>query len=301
MSWKQQISTSAVTLLFKGFSLLPLSLLQTLGSGLGSLLWALQGREAKITLRNLTLCFPEIEENERRLLAKHSLKETGKLGLEMAKVWMQPPQQSVMLIRNREQQLENLRRVARDGAVLIVAPHLGNWEIMNLFIGTHFQINVLYQPPKQQVLEGIIARAREQTGSRVFPTTRKGIAALFQALRNDEWVGILPDQEPEREAGCFVPFLGQDALTMTLISKLVQKTRPTVVFAYAKRLAPGEGFELRTHLAEDSIYSEDLEESVTALSAGVERCVRESVEQYQWEYKRFRRSRDGNTKNYDSL
>ena len=49
------------------------------------------------------------------------------------------------------------------------------------------------------------------------------------------------------------------------------------------------------HVSEkDELYDEDMSVSLAALNRGVERCVRGCVEQYQWEYKRFRvRPRDG--------
>lgn len=140
--------------------------------------------------------------------------------------------------------------------------------------------------------------AREKTGSKVFPTNRKGVAAMFNALRRGECAGILPDQEPELEGGVFVPFFGIEALTMTLVSKLARKTEAAVVFGYARRLPAAEGFELVFKLADPAIYSEDLAESVTALNAGVEACVREVPAQYQWEYKRFRKVPQGRSDHY---
>jgi KDO2-lipid IV(A) lauroyltransferase len=40
-------------------------------------------------------------------------------------------------------------------------------------------------------------------------------------------------------------------------------------------------------------FSDDIFESVQAINAAVEDCIREAPEQYQWEYKRFKKQPDG--------
>jgi KDO2-lipid IV(A) lauroyltransferase len=58
------------------------------------------------------------------------------------------------------------------------------------------------------------------------------------------------------------------------------------------RLPKSGGFKLTIQEADQSIYDEDLITSVAGLNKSVENCVLMAVEQYQWEYKRFRRQLD---------
>ena len=102
---------------------------------------------------------------------------------------------------------------------------------------------------------------------------------------------LLPDQEPAREGGAFAPFFGIPALTMTLVPKLVKKTRCRVVLGLAKRVRGG--FELHYLDPDPRIYAEDESESLAGLNASVELVARLALEQYQWEYKRFRRRPEG--------
>ena len=60
---------------------------------------------------------------------------------------------------------------------------------------------------------------------------------------------------------------------------------------YAARLPKGAGFRIR--MRELDLRRERLSDSVTAMNQAVEEMVRECPEQYQWEYKRFRRRPDG--------
>jgi KDO2-lipid IV(A) lauroyltransferase len=100
--------------------------------------------------------------------------------------------------------------------------------------------------------------------------------------------GILPDQQPRKDGGVFVPFFGIQAFTMTLLPKLALKTQATVIFAHAQRRSDGAGFDIVFSPADSAIYHADPVISATAMNKSVERCVMAAPSQYQWEYKRFR-------------
>lgn len=291
-----KIKITLLRLLIGLFAALPLPILQLFGRLVGSLVWASQGRSVRITLKNIELCYPELDPEAQRVLAKQSLQETGKNLFEMGKAWLAPVDKTLTLIKKINEQLDMTEALAKGKGVIIVAPHLGNWEILNLYVGHRFPLNILYQPPKFAELDDFIRGARERVGANVFPTDRRGVMAMFKALRDGEVVGILPDMEPPEEASVYVPFFGIDAMSMTLVSKLVQKTGATVVFGYAKRLPKGKGYEVVIKAADPEIYSDDLNTSVTALNRSVEQCVADAPAQYQWEYKRFKTMPGGDNK-----
>ena len=76
-------------------------------------------------------------------------------------------------------------------------------------------------------------------------------------------------------------------------SKLLHKTGARALVTYAQRLPDGKGFRMVIREADEGIYSKDMSESLTAMNDSVERCIREAPAQYQWEYKRFRRTAPG--------
>ena len=65
---------------------------------------------------------------------------------------------------------------------------------------------------------------------------------------------------------------------------------------YAKRVP--NGFVACFSKPDDNIYSEDTEVSVSAMNKSIERLVLEAPEQYQWEYKRFKKHPSGKKKVY---
>jgi KDO2-lipid IV(A) lauroyltransferase len=97
----------------------------------------------------------------------------------------------------------------------------------------------------------------------------------------------MPDQDPRRGAGVFVPFFGVPANTSTLVSRLAARSGAAVMLAFAERLPGGAGFRLHFRAASEAVRDTDLVRSASALNLDIERLVRERPEQYLWSYKRF--------------
>lgn len=148
----------------------------------------------------------------------------------------------------------------------------------------------LYMPPDDPALDRLLLRSRARGGLRMAAGGQAGVGKLLRALRAGELVGILPDQVPADGSGVFAPFFAQPAYTMTLACKLAQRPGARVFCGYAKRLPAGAGF--RAVVRELDLRRENLDESITAMNQAIEEMVRECPEQYQWEYKRFRRQPD---------
>jgi KDO2-lipid IV(A) lauroyltransferase len=268
-------------------SLLPLAVSRAIGRALGRLGWYLGGSARRVTERNIALAFPDLNESQRRTLAKRSLQATGELAAEMGYVWNRP------WSRVRSHILEVLGAdavrdaLARGQGVMMLGPHLGNWEILGLHLTELGKSVALYEPPHLQALDSMVRNARQRTGSTLVPTDARGLATLVRALKQGAIAGILPDQVPPVvESGENSEFMGIPCFTMTLASKLLARTGATAFFGFAERV-PG-GYRLHYLPADQAIYSDDIQVSLRALNDGVEQCLRICPEQYQWEYKRFR-------------
>ncbi len=268
-------------------SYLPLSLSRALGRALGTVLWWVGGSPRRVTERNIYLAFPELNESERRQLAYRSLQATGELALEMGYVWYRPWEQVRERIIDVQGEAPVLDALAQGRGVVVLGPHLGNWEIAGLYIAAWGDALALYEPPHMQALEAVVRRARERSGTKLVPTTPRGLATLVKTLRRGGVTGILPDQVPPvLESGENSEFMGLPCFTMTFVSKLLQRSGAAAFYGFAERVEGG--FRMHFLPAADGIYSEDLSVSLKALNDGVEACLRRVPEQYQWEYKRFR-------------
>lgn len=287
-----------VKLLLRLFALLPLRLAHALGGVIGLLLAMLPNSLRRITLINLALCYPELDQKARARLARRSLMETGKTAMEMGAMWCWDTQRLMAKMR-AVSGMELAEAAQRRGrGVIFASPHLGAWEMAGLYLSARFPMTTLYRPPRLTAIEELSRSARARLGAHLVPTDASGVRALYQALGRGEAVGILPDQNPEPGSGVFAPFFGVPAYTMVLIARLARKTGATLIMAYAERLPHGAGYHLHLREAPEEFASADPEQAAFMLNRLIEEGVRGHAEQYQWNYKRFRIQPEGAARVY---
>jgi KDO2-lipid IV(A) lauroyltransferase len=268
-------------------SRLPLTWSRALGRGLGRIAWWLRLTPRRVTERNIGLAFPELSPAKQTDLARRSLLATGELTAEMGYVWGRPWPQVRARVTEIIGEAPVRAALAQGRGVMLLGPHLGNWEITGLLIAELGDAVALYEPPHMQALDSMIRTARQRSGTTLVPTDARGVASLVRALKRGAITGILPDQVPPVvESGENSVFMGVSCFTMTLVTRLLKRSGAKAFFTFAERVS--EGFRVHYIPANDALYSDDLGESLRALNDGVEACLRHCPEQYQWEYKRFR-------------
>src|SRR5690606_30193432 len=128
-----RVKTSAMksrllVLMLHLLALLPLRVARWLGVAMAEICWFTRGRMVRTTQTNLALCFPELSTAARTALAKSSLRHTFMAIAECGAVWLWPAPRALALIRQVEG-LDLLRAAHAAGrGVIMLAPHLGNWE-----------------------------------------------------------------------------------------------------------------------------------------------------------------------------
>ena len=275
--------------------LLPFRLNRALATALGGLLARLSTEAREVTRINLSLCLPD--HPDREALVRESLVESVKNTFEIARFWSKPEDGLQRVVS--EQGDGPLREaVANKEPILILAPHLGCWEVLNFWLAREFGLHAMFAPSGLPELDALVKQGREHFGTTMYPATARGVAGLVRAMRKGALTAILPDQVADRRSGRFAPFFGQPAYTGTLSCKLVKQTNARVFMAWARRLPGDEGFEIRVRPADPDIHDEDLDHALRAMNRSIEAVILEEPAQYLWSYKRFRRQPPGGTLPY---
>lgn len=267
---------------------LPLPALHRLGSWLGWLLLHTPNAVRRKARATLSIVLTQFQAESRHDLLKSSLREAGKSVLEICKIWSGDTPVALALVK--EVQGEDLfdQALAARRGLIIAAPHLGCWELLNFWLCSRTSLAIAYRPPRQPSIEPLLTRVRGGLAvEQVRADGPAGVRRLYRRLLDGGVVGILPDQQPKLGEGEFAPFFGTRALTMVLLSRLAQRTGATVLFGFAERLPRGAGYRLHFLPAPDGIADAQLATAVAALNRGVENCVRLAPAQYQWHYKRY--------------
>jgi len=268
--------------------LLPLRVLHACGAAIGWVLGRVDNplrRKAELTLSQVNTQFGA---EKRQTFLHRALIEAGKSFTEVARIWTADPERNLALVREvRGGELFDAALASGRG-LIIAAPHLGCWELLNYWLCSRTPLAIAYRPPRQPDLEPLLVRARGGLAAeQVRAEGTAGVRALLKRLNRGGAVGILPDQQPKQGEGEFAPFFGTPALTMVLLSRLAARTQATVLFAFAERLPKGAGYVVHLLPAPAGIADEKVGVAVAALNHGIEDCIRLAPAQYTWHYKRY--------------
>lgn len=277
-----------------------------LGGVLGQAYYYLAPTSRSIVRTNLSHCFPELAPQEIRDLSRATLVSAGRLVPEVASCWRgnEADWRALIAEIDHSDALAPLNADAtlaqpqpEQPGILLLVPHFGNWELLNMYLGAEYALHALYDPPKIAALEPLVRAARQRSRSTLLPIGAAGMRSLLRRLRSGGLVAVLPDQVPPLSAGVHAPFFGQPALTMTFVHRLVVAERPRVVLGAAQRHADGR-YRLRFEELSDTELLAGPEQACSAMNQAIERWVQEAPEQYQWAYKRFKRPPTGSPSIY---
>ena len=277
----------------KLFAWLPLPLLHALAHPLGWLLYILHHKQRYYAETNVALCFPELSELERHRLTRASLVETIKVMLEYPLLFLGRDKRVLKMVR--EVSGESLLKdgLERGKGVIIVCPHLGNWEVAGLYVSRHYPITTMYRPQRHSGMDTMIKQGRERFGAKLVPSNNQGMRDLLRSLQQGKLIGTLPDQNPGVGTGVFVPFFGVMTYTPVFAGRLANRTGASIVMVVAERLRWGRGFRIKCSPASECNYAADNSEAATCMNHDIEKIIRDAPVQYWWGYNRFRTRPEG--------
>jgi Kdo2-lipid IVA lauroyltransferase/acyltransferase len=267
---------------------LPLPLLHGIGIVVGWLIYWAPGRHSARLRNNLLdsgICTPG---RDCRSLLRRTIGESGKAVVELLPVWLRPYDRVLRLVKDtRGWEHIDAARAAGKGIILI-GPHVGCFEIINLYYASLYPFTAMYKPPRKPLLAELMRTGRERGQAKLVPTDLSGVRALLAALKRHEAIGILPDQVATGGDGVWAPFFGRPAYTPTLVASLQRKTGATAFFVAAERLSWGRGYRLHV-MPLDEALPEDKTAAAIRINQGVEAVVRRFPAQYLWSYNRHKR------------
>lgn len=271
-----------IKFILKLLSFLPLRLSHNLGHFIGWCLYSFNTKVKQISQKNINICLTHLTQEEREKILKQSLIETGKTFTEVSKVWFNETKKTLKKVSATNEKL-----LESNQPIIILMPHLGCWEVIGPYLASKKKMTFLYKPLRNKKYNKLLVKTRESRGYQLAPANKKGVIKLQRAILNNEWLGILPDQNPGEGNGLNIDFFAKKASTMTLLVKLARKNKIQVVSAWAERLAKGKGYLI--HFEKVNILSQTnlVEDDCLLMNQTIEKMILQKPQQYQWSYNRF--------------
>jgi KDO2-lipid IV(A) lauroyltransferase len=219
--WLYRGATSA-------FRVLPAGAASRLGGAAALAYVRLSARRRRILLENLQSAFPEKSPEQIARLARESVRAFGATLLDFLTI----SESEVTEVQRRVSisGVEHYDEARAQGrGLLLMSAHLGGWElgaILAAILGR--PVVPVIRPLDNPLLERELARLRTRFGNRVI-FKQSAARGILEALRANEAVVMLIDQNVVAREAVFVPFFGRLAATSPALALFQQKTGAPVV------------------------------------------------------------------------
>src|SRR5262245_19495551 len=283
-------------LIIRLFAAMPRSVAYRTAKRLAWLGFHVARRQRRAGLRNLEMAFPELSGTAREDILRGSFDNLGRLLVEFTHL---PELNKGNVCRfvvhdGLENYLEGLRR---GKGVIFMTAHFGSWELSSFAHAVYgYPLKFVVRPIDNPCVEKLISRYRTLSGN--IPIQRRSAARdILKALRQNESVGILFDQNTTRSEGVFAEFFGLTAATTPSIALFALRTGAAVVPGFLIWDESLQKHRLRLDPPVELIETGDLErdvlENTKHFNKILESYVRKYPDQWLWIHRRWKTRPEG--------
>ncbi|MCA9552937.1 MAG: lysophospholipid acyltransferase family protein [Myxococcales bacterium] len=280
--------TGLLRLLSWFLGLWPEALVTAVAWALGGVWWHVLRYRRRVMQDNLRQAFPERSEAERARLGRAACTHLVTTLIEVFRIprYRRRFEQAV-----RVEDLEHFHAAKAKGkGVLCVSGHLGNWELGVAGVAAAAAPVHLVVKRFGPAMERFMTDLRQGSGLSVIPADG-AVRPIMQALRRNEAVVFVLDQNATRSIGVFVDFFGKPACTMSGLAVLAERTGAEVIAAVPWREGPGRHV-LTVLPAIPFERQADREETVRHMTQVYTRVIEDAIKarpaQWFWTHKRWR-------------
>jgi KDO2-lipid IV(A) lauroyltransferase len=268
----------------------PRTLADWLGAGCANVLDLAIPRLRRIADENLAFAYPDRDAAWRSRTIDGVFASIGRLLVAFARL----PRITKANVSDwiRYEGFEHYERAKeRGGGVLFATAHLGNWELSAYAHALLTEpMNVVVRPLDNPSIDAIVENRRALSGN-ILLSKRDFARSIFQALRKNEPVGILVDQNSSADNGAFVPFFGKLACANLTFAKLAARSGADVIPGFAVWNQHERRYILRFYPA--VLITGDAVEDTRRIQNAIETAIREVPDQWLWIHRRWKTRPDG--------
>ena len=242
-------------------------------------------RLRRVGRQNLAMVFPEKSERDRDAIIDGAFRSIGRVLLAVAR--FPSINRDTVAQWIRYQGYEHFEAALKRGkGVLFATGHLGNWELSAFSHAIlSAPMNVVVRPLDNPRIDDFVERRRGLSGNHLI-SKREFARPILQALRRNEAVGILVDQNVLPENGAFVDFFGKPACSGTTFARIAAHSGAVVIPGFAL-WSDKEQLHILRFYPEVAITG-DLERDTAAIQKAVEQAIREYPDQWLWIHRRWK-------------
>ncbi len=277
---------------------LPHRVALAVGAGIGRIAHALAGSRRAIVRRNLTLCFPDLDDAALTSLTRRHFQALGMSLVEMGLgLWASDAHMRGL---TRIIGMEHLKAAQASGrGVILLSAHFTTLELSGRgFAADGVKLHFVYRRNRDDFITDLLRTSRAR--SAVSAIEKRDIKRMVRLLRQGETVWYAPDQSFKRKGAVVAPFFGVPAMQNTATSTLARLGDAIVLTLFPRRLDDGR-YEIHVGPAFEDFPSGDAVADVQRYMDALEQHIALCPEQYYWIHRRFKDLPDGYDDPYADL
>lgn len=264
---------------------LPLPAANALAGVAGRLLDLAVPRLRRTATQNLSFAFPQLTDERRRAIVTGVFQSIARLLVAVARF----PTLNKSNIHRwiRYEGLENYLEAKREGkGILVATAHLGNWELSAFAHALMTEpMNVMVRPLDNPFIDRLVETRRQLSGNGLI-LKKDAARRVLRALRDNEAVGILIDQNTSIAEGVFVNFFGRTACANTGFIKLAHHSGAAVLPGFA--LWDSNTAQYVLHFYPKVELQGDVQADIQKLHSVLESVIRQYPDQWLWIHRRWK-------------
>jgi KDO2-lipid IV(A) lauroyltransferase len=185
----------------------------------------------------------------------------------------------------------------RGRGVLVATAHLGDWELSAFAHALMTEpMNVMIRPLDNWKIDRIVEARRQRSGNKLI-LKKEAALAVMRALKANEAVGILIDQNTTVDEGVFVDFFGKKACAGVAFAKLASRTGAPVIPGFALWEESQHQYVLRFY--PEVKITGDPQADTQRIHSMFESLIRQYPGQWMWIHRRWKTRPPGEASLYD--
>jgi KDO2-lipid IV(A) lauroyltransferase len=233
----------------------------------------------QVATRNLAMAFPELSADARSQIIDGVFRSVGRVLVALARF--------PAIDRISYEGLDNYQAAKAQGrGVLIATAHLGNWELSAFAHALMTEpMNVMVRPLDNPLVDRLVENRRTLSGNRLI-VKKDAARSVLKALKNNEPVGILIDQNTTPAEGVFIDFFGKPACAGTAFAKLAFHSNAPVIPGFALWNEQTRSYAI--HFLPEVPMTGDTAGDTQRIHAVLEEAIRENPDQWLWIHRRWK-------------
>lgn len=247
----------------------------------------------RVIITNLHNSFPEATESTIQFIARRYYQNFTDIIFETIKLRSISQQDLLRRFDLETTLLDHYYKQKKN--LVVVAGHLGNWEMLNLFASAklHYQIVVVYHEMANEMFDNWFKMVRTKFGAELVSMREAFVKSVTPRDRPFIFV-LINDQSPQPERAYWTTFLNQDTGVFRGVELIARRLNAPVLYMGILRDDLKRGFykgyfRLITESPKEEPNNQILQQQILFLEAD----IKKQPDNWLWSHKRWKHNRPG--------